>query len=313
MNKPLVSIGLPTYNRVDDLKACLDNLTNLNYKNIEIIISDNHSTDTTAEVCKEYLKKDKRIRFYRQNTNLGVRRNSIFVLEKSKGKYFILTSDDDIRGKTYISELIPLLEQNPKATIAITDTTLFTKDQSFSIPVFFRSISTPIFSFFTYLLHPECVSILLYGVHRRSQMFIDNFKRIMNEKRSFEIEGYDDSLAICLLLQGDLIYLPKNLFFIRDNGMYLSVYQNISDLKLSRIFFQKVIRYLLFPIMFAYDWFYGSLHIFRSHLPSYLKPIFFLSLLLKFFYAIILFFYSLIKGATLLLLGALRKLFRLSF
>lgn len=311
MNKPLVSIGLPTYNRVDDLKACLDNLTNLDYNNIEIIISDNHSTDTTAEVCKDYIKKDKRIRFYRQNTNLGVRKNSIFVLEKAKGKYFMLASDDDLRSKTYLSNTIPLLEKNIKATLAITDTTLFTKDQSFSIPVYFQLISTPTVSFFTYLLHPDCVSILLYGLHRRSQIFIDNFKRIMNEKRPYAINGYDNSLAICLLLQGDLLYLPKNLFFIRDNGMYLSVYKNLSDLKLSRIFFQKVIRYLLFPIMFAYDWFYGSLHICRSSLPFYLKPVFLLSLLLKFFYDIILFFFSIIKGLTLLLFGVLRKFFRL--
>ncbi|MFA6446260.1 MAG: glycosyltransferase family 2 protein, partial [Candidatus Paceibacterota bacterium] len=248
MDKPLVSIGLPTYNRADDLKTCLDNLTSLEYNNIEIIISDNHSTDTTAEVCKDYIKKDKRIRFYRQNTNLGVRKNSIFVLEKAKGKYFMLASDDDLRSKTYLSNTIPLLEKNIKATLAITDTTLFTKNQSFFIPVFFRSISHPVVSFYTYILHPECVSILLYGVHRRSQIFIDNFKRIMNEKRPYAINGYDNSLAIFLLLQGDLLYLPKNLFFIRDNGMYLSVYKNLSDLKLSGIFFQKVLRYLLFPI-----------------------------------------------------------------
>ena len=309
MNKPLVSIGLPTYNRADDLKACLANLTSLDYKNIEIIISDNHSADTTVEVCKEYIKKDRRIRYYRQKTNSGVYRNSLFVLEKAKGKYFFLASDDDIRDKTYLSKLIPLLEKNPKATIAISDTTLFTKDQSFSIPVFFRSLSHPISSIFTYLLHPECVSILLYGVHRRSQLFVENFKRIMNEKRPFGVLGYDDSLAIFLLLQGDLIHVPKNLFFIRDNGMYLSVYQNLSETKLSRAFFQKAERYLLFPVMFTCDWYYGLLHIYRSTVLFYLKPLLFIGLTGKLLYDNVLFLYSIIKGGIIFSIGLIRKLY----
>jgi glycosyltransferase involved in cell wall biosynthesis len=308
MNNPLVSIGLPTYNRANDLRACLANLTSLDYKNIEIIISDNHSTDTTIEVCKEYLKKDKRIRYYRQKTNGGVNKNSLSVLEKAKGKYFFLASDDDIRSRTYLSELIPLLEQNPKATTAITDTTLFTKSRSFSIPVFFRSLNHPVPSIYTYLFHPECVSILFYGVHRRSQLFVDNFRRIMNERRPFGVLGYDDSLAIFLLSQGDLIYIPKNLFFIRDNGMYLSVYQNLSKFKLSRVFFRKTFQYLLFPIMFLCDLYYGSFHIYRSTIPFYLKPLLFIALTGKLLYDIVLFLYSIIKAVVILVVGFTRKL-----
>ncbi len=310
MDKPLVSIGVPTYNRAEDLKACLANLTSLDYKNVEIIISDNHSTDTTAGVCKEYLKKDRRIRYYRQRANLGVGENSLFVLEKARGKYFFWASDDDIRGKTWISELIPLLEQNPKSTTAITDTTLFTKHRSFPIPVFFRRVSRPTASFYTYLLHPECVSVLLYGIHRRTRRFIDNFRRVMHEKRPFGIKGYDNSLAIFLLLQGDLLYVPKNLFFIRDNGMYLSVYQNLSEVRLSGMLFQKAFRYLLFPIMFLCDWYYGSLHIVRSTIPFYRKPLFLISLIGKLLSDNVLFIYSFIKAGILLLGGLTRFLFR---
>lgn len=309
MNQPLVSIGLPTYNRADYLNVCLANLANLDYKNIEIIISDNHSTDKTYEICRKYIGKDSRIRYYRQTANLGVEKNSLFVLEKAKGKYFFLASDDDIRNKKYISELIPLLEQNPKATTAITDTTLFTKDQSFSIPVYFRRLSHPVVSFYTYVFHPECVSILFYGLHRRSYLFIDNFRRIVNEKRPFGIKGYDNSLAIFLLLRGDLLYTPKNHFFIRDNGMYLSVYQNLSDVKLSKIFFQKVFRYLLFPIMFLCDWYYGSLHIYRSRVPFNLKPLLFIGLTGKFLYDNILFLYSIIKAGIIFTIGLMRKLY----
>jgi glycosyltransferase involved in cell wall biosynthesis len=307
MNKPLVSIGLPTFNRATDLQACLANLTNLDYKNIEIIISDNHSTDTTAEVSKQFVKKDKRIRYYRQKSHLAGEKNFVFVLEKANGKYFFLASDDDIRSKTYISDLVLLLEQNENATLAITDTTLFTKELTFSIPVYFRLVSHPALSFYTYLLHSECVSILLYGMHRRSQLFTENFRRVMNENRPFGIQGYDNSLAIFLLLRGDLLYVPKNLFFIRDNGLYLSVYQQLSHATISKVIFQKSLRYLLFPIMFACDWYYGSQHIYRSPVSSYLKPLFFIGLTGKLVLDNVLFFYSIMKAGALFALGLIRK------
>jgi glycosyltransferase involved in cell wall biosynthesis len=313
MNRPLVSIGLPTYNRANDLRACLANLTDLNYKNIEIIISDNHSPDATAEVSREYVKKDKRIRYYRQKSNIGVSKNSLFVLKKAKGKYFFWASDDDLRDRKYLSETIPLLEKNPHATLAITDTTLFTKTRSQVIPLYyFKTCSHSPRILFTYLLHPECVSVLLYGVHRLNNEFIQGAITSVREKRPFGVMGYDNSFAIFLLLRGDLIYIPQNLFFIRDNGLYLSVYQDLSELKLSRAFIQKIFRYLLFPIMFACDLYYGTLYIFRSSVPFYLKLVLFISLTLKFLCDIILFLFSIIKAGIILIIGLTLKLYHYS-
>lgn len=310
MNKPLVSIGLPTYNRAQDLRACLANLTSLDYKNIEIIISDNHSTDTTADVCKEYVKNDKRIRYYRQKVNGGVTKNSQFVLKRARGKYFFWASDDDLHDRKYLSEIIPLLENNPKATLAITGATLFTKTQSLAIHLYFKTYSHSPVTLLTYLFHPECVSVLIYGVHRLNKEFIYGTKKITREKRPAGINGDDNSSAIYLLLRGDLLYIPKNLFFIRDNGMYLSAFQNLSEVKLSKVFFQKVLRYLSFPIMFLCNWYYGSLHVLRSALPFYQKAILLFCVLLKLLLDIILFFYYIFKGVTLFLFGTVRKIIR---
>jgi len=306
---PLVSICLPTFNRASDLTVCLANLTNLDYKNTEIVISDNHSTDKTPIICKQYIKKDKRIRYYRQKSNIGVAKNSLFVLKKAKGKYFFWASDDDLRNKTYLSEVILLLENNQKATTAITSTTLFNKDHSSRIPISFRSISQPMESFYTFIVHPECVSVLLYGVHRRTQKIIDACKRLNNEKRLFGIMGYDNSFGIFLVLQGDLIYVSKNLFFIRDNGLYLSVYEQLSQGAMSQQIVQRIRRYLLFPVMFLYDWYYGSMYIVRSSVPSYTKPFLLISLVGKFFLDIMLFFYSILKAGMIFLIGVIRKLF----
>lgn len=308
MKIPLVSIGLPTYNRAKDLEVCLANVTNLKYRNIEVIISDNNSSDNTKNICNTFCQKDKRIRYYRQKINIGVHKNSNFVLAKAKGKYFFWASDDDLRDGQYLSKLVPLLEKNPQATLAITDTKLFTKGHSAQIPIFFKSNSHPPIQLLTYLLHPECVSVLLYGLHRLDKKFVQQHNEIIQEKRFFNIKGYDNSFAVYVLLRGDLIYLPQNLFSIRDNGMYLSVYHDISKLKLSKLFFRRVQCYALFPIMFFYDWLYGTLHVFKSSFSISLKLVFTLCIFLKFIFDLILYTYSIIKGILVLFLGLIKKI-----
>ena len=78
----LVSIGLPVYNGGKFLKNILDNLINQTYKNIEIIISNNCSTDDTDIICKSY-KYDKRVKYYKQNKIIPMLSNFYFVLDKS--------------------------------------------------------------------------------------------------------------------------------------------------------------------------------------------------------------------------------------
>ncbi len=68
-SKPLVSIGMPVYNGERFIRQALDSLLALDYENVELMISDNASTDRTAEICQEYLATDNRIRCYRNDIN----------------------------------------------------------------------------------------------------------------------------------------------------------------------------------------------------------------------------------------------------
>ena len=86
---PLVSIGLPVFNGEKSLAQALDALLDQDYSNLEIIISDNGSTDRTSEICEEFLKKDTRIKYYRSSENLGSNWNFNRVFELSSGKYFM--------------------------------------------------------------------------------------------------------------------------------------------------------------------------------------------------------------------------------
>jgi glycosyltransferase involved in cell wall biosynthesis len=99
---PLVSIGIPTYNRANSyLTQALQSAVNQTYKNIEIIVSDNCSSDDTESVVKDF--NDPRIRYYRQKENIGSVPNCNFCLEQSQGKYFLVLYDDDVIDDDFIS------------------------------------------------------------------------------------------------------------------------------------------------------------------------------------------------------------------
>lgn len=114
-----LSILLPTYNRSKDLYRNLQMLSNyirsLDYNNIiEIIISNNCSTDDTEDICKLFIKgnQDISIKYYSQPQNLGIELNSIFVLSKSQAQYIMFLGDDDYISLEYLQFIINYLHHN---------------------------------------------------------------------------------------------------------------------------------------------------------------------------------------------------------
>ena len=101
--KPLVSIGMPVYNGSDFLPHALESLLSQDYENFELIISDNNSTDSTQKICLDYMAKDKRIRYVRNETNVGAIENFNRVFEMSQAEYFMWHAHDDLREPNYIS------------------------------------------------------------------------------------------------------------------------------------------------------------------------------------------------------------------
>lgn len=112
LDKPLVSIGLPTYNSSNTISKVLDNIINQTYKNIEIIISDNNSQDETIKIIQNYALKDTRIKIYKSKKNYGVIFNFNKVFLESSGKYFSWFGADDIRDNDFISACVKKLEED---------------------------------------------------------------------------------------------------------------------------------------------------------------------------------------------------------
>ena len=112
-NKPSLSIGLPVFNGEKYLKQALDSVRAQTYHDFELIISDNGSTDRTEEICREYLKKDNRICYYRSEKNRGLAWNWNRVFELSSGVYFKWVAHDDIMAPQFVEKCINALERDP--------------------------------------------------------------------------------------------------------------------------------------------------------------------------------------------------------
>lgn len=113
-SEPLVTVGLPTFNRPVGLRKCLETIVRQTYRHLDIIISDNSSTDEQVQqVILEYADKDSRIRHFRQAENIGLEENFNFVYSQAKSDYFMWVSDDDYYDTNYIAECVGFLEQNP--------------------------------------------------------------------------------------------------------------------------------------------------------------------------------------------------------
>jgi glycosyltransferase involved in cell wall biosynthesis len=120
MTEPLVSIGMPCYNRLEQLRTAIESIRNQSYQNLEIIISNDASPNPEIyTMLDDYAAKDSRIRLFHQPHDLGCYGNYYFVLQQATGKYFMYAQDDDTWEPECIELLVKELEVNPESAVAI--------------------------------------------------------------------------------------------------------------------------------------------------------------------------------------------------
>jgi len=115
---PRLSIGLPVYNGENFLAESLDALLGQTYTDFELIISDNASTDSTKEICLSYASRDSRIRYFRQQQNIGIAPNCNFVTQQARGEFFKAASHDDLYARDLLRLCIAVLDENPGVVLA---------------------------------------------------------------------------------------------------------------------------------------------------------------------------------------------------
>jgi glycosyltransferase involved in cell wall biosynthesis len=115
---PLVTIGLPVYNGERYLPQALEALLAQDYHNIELIISDNASSDTTEMICQQSVQRDSRVIYMRRPHNGGAVSNFNRVLSMARGEYFMWAAADDLWEPSYVSSLVAALSSNEQAVLA---------------------------------------------------------------------------------------------------------------------------------------------------------------------------------------------------
>jgi glycosyltransferase involved in cell wall biosynthesis len=121
---PLVSVIIPCYNSQEYVSQTIDWVLASSYKNIEIIIIDDGSTDRSVEIVDKYVKSHKNVAVYIQkNQGVSVARN--LGISKAKGVYIMPVDSDDMICETYIEEAVKVLESNPEVKVVTAEGEFF--------------------------------------------------------------------------------------------------------------------------------------------------------------------------------------------
>lgn len=106
-----VSVVVPVYNKEKELEQCLDSIIQQTYSELEIVIIDDGSKDSSLDLCKKFGEGDKRVKVY-SKINEGVEKARLFGIEKAHGDYIMFVDSDDWLAKNAIEVLVKTLEEN---------------------------------------------------------------------------------------------------------------------------------------------------------------------------------------------------------
>ncbi len=206
---PRVSIGLPVFNGERFLAEALNAYLGQTYQDFELIICDNASSDHTEEICRAYADRDARVRYHRNETNLGAGGNYRRAFQLSAGEYFKWATYDDLCAPEFLARCVEVLDQEPSVVLAYPKTKLINEQgQAFSEyedGLNLRS-SSPI-ERFQQLLRNLRLSNALYGL-MPARVLVK-----MNLIGSYV--GADINFLAELSLQGKFWEIPEYLFFRR--------------------------------------------------------------------------------------------------
>jgi glycosyltransferase involved in cell wall biosynthesis len=203
---PLVSVGIPTYNRPEGARRTLNAIAGQTYQNLEIIVSDNASPDRrTEQAVGDIVARDARVRFHCQATNLGPSGNFQFVLSQATGRYFMWAADDDDWDVRFVERCVAGFDRPDVVSVMSRFRTLYRANGRVEEPPIPRldPARSKAYNLSAFLRTP--MPTLLYAVHRRD--YLDFFR---TETRWFDF--YDCYFSLRLLTVGKIRIVPEVLY-----------------------------------------------------------------------------------------------------
>lgn len=210
-HSPKVSIGLPVYNGENYLREAIDSILGQSFTDFELILSDNASSDKTADICLQYATKDSRVHYYRSKENLGASQNFNHVVHRAKGSYFKWAAHDDLCAPNYLKKCVDVLDHHNDVVLCHSlscgiDASgkkigIYTRDKGFDGPTPAERMSA--------LINVNHLCVVIFGLVRRSALLETPLLQAY--------VGSDRNLLVELGLKGKLHVLDQVLFARRDH------------------------------------------------------------------------------------------------
>ena len=215
MNKPkspLIGLGMPVFNGAEYIVGAIESIINQSISDFELIICDNASTDETEAICRKYAESDARIRYYRNEKNIGAHPNYNRTFELTSGKYFKWTPHDDLLHPDFLKACINAMEERSESVVSQSYLQYIDEDDN-KIGVYDSKLtgsdSPSTMRRLASLLLTKHPSYEIMGVFRRSAM--------VDTKLLQSFHGADRALLAELALRGTFNQIQQPLQLVRDH------------------------------------------------------------------------------------------------
>ncbi|WP_192361092.1 glycosyltransferase family 2 protein [Mesorhizobium mediterraneum] len=209
---PQVSLGMPVYNGENFVSEAIRSILEQDFDDFELVITDNASTDRTADICLEFARRDKRVRYVRNARNLGAGANFNRAFQLSTGEYFKWCAHDDLLSSGFLTDCVCALDANARHVIAYPR--LLGIDETGQLTSYVERVlpdmggSSPAARFRLMVAAPGC-DAAMFGLWRRDSLA----KTTLHES----YYGSDRALLAEMALLGTFVHVPNAILYNRDH------------------------------------------------------------------------------------------------
>jgi glycosyltransferase involved in cell wall biosynthesis len=223
--KPLISVGMPVFNEERYLKESIESILSQTYDHFELIISDNASTDRTENICLEFAQKDCRIKYIRNEINIGAQENFFKVFKEANGSFFMFAGGHDLWSSDFMSICMKTLQEYPEAVLSFASTVWIDKSnqQIKKNSPFYDTRGCKPVERFMYVLWGAMNPI--YGLVRMDAM--------KKARLNTQVIGGDLIILSELSFMGQFVYNPEAIWFRRMQHGEETIQQKAERYKIS--------------------------------------------------------------------------------
>jgi len=219
-----VSVGMPVYNGERWIRSAIQSILSQDYSDLDLIISDNASTDATEDICRAFAANDPRVHYHRNSRNLGVDANYNRVAQLAQGRYFKWAAANDVCAPRFISACVDVLERRPDVVVCCPRTQLIIDDKGTREPYLdglTLEDASPYIRFRRYLSEVQLNNVF-HGVIRTAALLQTRLLRFHRCS--------DYALVSELALRGKFVEVPESLFFRRMTPESATRFQSESQI-----------------------------------------------------------------------------------